>query len=177
MPESGFTLDHVINLHTNFHTLALIWGSSYTELPEWIAKEKTVNTCLKHYKLDPAYFYTASGLAWQALLKTVSEYCEHEVKRKECELSLDHFSLELLRDIDMMLLFKKSIPREITQAVKSYVKTNNKYMQEHCNHDETSIYLQYLNANNLNGWAMIQKLPIHGFAWGKVDYFTPEKKR
>ena len=36
------------------------------------------NTCLKNYKLDPADFYTAPGLAWQALLKTASEYCEHE---------------------------------------------------------------------------------------------------
>ena len=36
------------------------------------------NTCLKHYKLDPAYFYTTPGLAWQALLKTAAEYCEHE---------------------------------------------------------------------------------------------------
>ena len=26
------------------------------------------NTCLKNYKLDPAHFYTAQGLAWQALL-------------------------------------------------------------------------------------------------------------
>ena len=31
------------------------------------------NTCLKNYKLDPAYFYTAPGLAWQALLKTATE--------------------------------------------------------------------------------------------------------
>ena len=36
------------------------------------------NTCLKNHKLDPAHFYTAPGLAWQALLKTASEYCEHE---------------------------------------------------------------------------------------------------
>ena len=28
------------------------------------------NTCLKDYKLDPAHFYIAPGLAWQALLKT-----------------------------------------------------------------------------------------------------------
>ena len=28
------------------------------------------NACLKNYKLDPAQFYTAPGLAWQALLKT-----------------------------------------------------------------------------------------------------------
>ena len=32
------------------------------------------NTCLKNYRLDPAYFYTAPGLAWQALLKTAAEY-------------------------------------------------------------------------------------------------------
>ena len=36
------------------------------------------DTCLKSYKLDPAHFYTAPGLAWQALLKIASEYCEHE---------------------------------------------------------------------------------------------------
>ena len=44
------------------------------------------NTCLKNYELDPAHFYTAPGLAWQALLKTAAEYCEHEKKRKDCEL-------------------------------------------------------------------------------------------
>ena len=37
------------------------------------------NTCLKNYKLDPAHIYTASGLAWQALLKTAAENCEHEI--------------------------------------------------------------------------------------------------
>ena len=27
------------------------------------------STCLKHYILDPARFYTSPGLAWQACLK------------------------------------------------------------------------------------------------------------
>ena len=35
--------------------------------------ETFLNTCLKNYKLDPAHFYTALGLAWQALLKTTTE--------------------------------------------------------------------------------------------------------
>ena len=26
-------------------------------------------TCLEHYKLDPAHFYTSPGLAWKACLK------------------------------------------------------------------------------------------------------------
>ena len=36
------------------------------------------DTFLEKYKLDPAHFYTASGLTWQALLKAAAEYCEHE---------------------------------------------------------------------------------------------------
>ena len=44
--------------------------------------EKFRNTCLKNYKLDPAHFYTAPGLAWQALLKTATEHCEHEKSAK-----------------------------------------------------------------------------------------------
>ena len=35
------------------------------------------------------------------------------------------------------------------------------------NHDENkeSSYIQYLDANNLYGWAMSQKLPLNGFKW------------
>ena len=33
------------------------------------------NTFLKNYKLDPAHFYTAPGLTWQALLKIATENC------------------------------------------------------------------------------------------------------
>ena len=40
------------------------------------------DTCLKNYKLDPAQFYIAPGLVWQALLKTAAECCEHEKRRK-----------------------------------------------------------------------------------------------
>ena len=28
-----------------------------------------------------------------------------------------------------------------------------------------SSYLEFLEANNLNGWAMYQKLPVNGFKW------------
>ena len=47
------------------------------------------NTCLKNSKLDPAHFYTAPGLAWQALLKTAAEYCQHDERCKDCELCPD----------------------------------------------------------------------------------------
>ena len=64
---------------------------------------------LKNHKLDPAHFYTAPGLAWQALIKTAAEYCEHEKKRKDCELYPDEFRLELLMNMNMLLMVEKCI--------------------------------------------------------------------
>ena len=41
-PESGFTLDKIIQLYINFHRLVLTRGSSYTELPKWLKSKKAV---------------------------------------------------------------------------------------------------------------------------------------
>ena len=87
------------------------------------------NTCLGHYKLDPAHFYTAPGLAWQTLLKTAAGYCENEKGRKDCELCPDEFRLELLTDIDILMMVEKSILGGIALADKRYGKANNKYMK------------------------------------------------
>ena len=43
--------------------------------------------------------------------------------------------------------------------------------------DETSRYLQYLDANNLYGWTMIQRLPAHKFEWEKMSMILPLKKQ
>ena len=74
---------------------------------------------------------------------------------KDCELCPDQFRLELLTNIDTLLMFEKGIRGRITQEVKRYAKGNKKYMKDLCNTDKESIYLQYLDANNLYGWAMI----------------------
>ena len=113
------------------------------------------NMYLKNCKLDPTNFYTAPGLAWQALLKTAAESCKHEKKCKDCELCPDEFRLKLLTDIDMQLMVGKDVRGIINHAVKHYAKANNKCMKDLYNPDEESIYLQYLDANNLYGWAIV----------------------
>ena len=37
------------------------------------------------------------------------------------------------------------------------------------------MFLQYLDANNLYGWAMVQNLPTHRFKWKEGEKLTPEK--
>ena len=87
----------------------------------------------------------------------------------------DEFRLELLTDIDILLKFEKGIRGGITQAVERYAKANNKYMKDPYSPDEESIYLQYLDANNLYRWAMVQNLLTHGFLWKQAEDVTPEK--
>ena len=105
------------------------------------------DTCLEHYSLDPAHFYTSPGLAWKACLKKTG------------------IRLELLTDPDMLLMFEHGISGGITQAVHRYASANNKYMGELYNPKGESSYLQYLDANNLYGWVMSQPLPAGGFRW------------
>ena len=107
-------------------------------------------TCLKHYKLDPCHYYTAPGLAWDACLKETKQ------------------DLELLKDYDMLMMFERGIRGGITHISKRYAEANNKYMKNH-NPDKPSTYIQYLDANNLYGWAMSQKLPSHGFKWIDIN--------
>ena len=105
-------------------------------------------TCLHHYKLDPAHYYTSPGLAWDACLKTTGQH------------------LELLNDYDMLMIFERGIRGGITHISKRYAEANNKYMKNYDPKKE-STFIQYLDANNLYGWAMSQHLPTHGFKWMK----------
>ena len=103
-------------------------------------------TCLKHYKLDPAHYYTSPGLAWDACLKETGQ------------------QLELLHDYDMLMMIEKGIRGGMAHISKRYVEANNKYMRSF-NPEKESTFITYLDANNLYGWAMSQQLPTHGFKW------------
>ena len=104
--------------------------------------------CIEIYELDPAHFLSAPGLAWQACLKKTK------------------IGLELLTNIHMLLMVEKGIRGGTCQAIHRHAKANNKYVKNY-NKDIISSYLIYLDANNLYGWAMSQKLPVNGFKWVK----------
>ena len=91
--------------------------------------------CIKEYELDPARFLSLLGLAWQACLKKTN------------------IELELLNDYDMLLMVEEGIRGGICHSIHRYAKANNKYMKNYNNNEESS-YIQYLDANNLYGWAM-----------------------
>ena len=103
------------------------------------------NTCIKVYELDPAHFLSLPGITWQACLKK-------------------NIKLELLTDYDMLLMVEEGIRGGICHSIHRYAKANNKYMKNYDKNEE-SLYIQYLDANNLYGWAMSQKLPVNGFKW------------
>ena len=102
------------------------------------------NKCIKIYQLDLAHFLSAPGLAWQACLKKTK------------------VELKLLTNTDMLLMVEKETRSGIGQAIHRYGKANNKCMK---NYDKNimSSYLAYLDANNLYGWTMSQKLLVIGF--------------
>ncbi|KAL4153215.1 hypothetical protein QTP88_001048 [Uroleucon formosanum] len=102
---------------------------------------------LKNYKLDPMWYYTTPGFAW------------------DCMLRMTNIKLDLLTDIDQILIFESGIRGGLSQCSHRYSKANNKYMGDKFKKKEESIFLQYLDANNLYGWAMSKYLPTGDFKW------------
>ena len=66
--------------------------------------------------------------------------------------------LELLTDNDMLIMEEKGIRGGVCNATLKYAEANNKYMKDY-DENIASSFLEYIDANNLCGWAMSEKLP------------------
>ena len=121
--------------------------------------EKFIKTCLDYYGLEPCHYFSSPGLSWDAMLKMTG------------------IELEFISDIDMHLFIEKRMRGGISYIAKRHSKANNKYIKDYdgskcnsikcnsieCNYIEESLYIIYLDTNNLCGWEMIQYLPYGGF--------------
>ena len=116
------------------------------------------NVCYKIYELDPCYYYTAPSLSWDAMMKY-------------CSKTIPDFHIELITDMDMYLLFEKSIRGGLSQISKRYAKANNKYVSNY-NPDDLSSFILYLDANNLYGYGMCAFLPYKNFQWNTEEWNT-----
>ena len=115
--------------------------------------------CMENYHLDPAWYYTAPGLAWDAALK------------------ITEVELQLLSDRDMLLMIEKGIRGGISMISNRHGKANNSYMEDEYDDKRATKYITYLDANNLYGWAMYKPLPTNDFKWMKENELTSWKKQ
>ena len=106
------------------------------------------NMCIKVHELDLAPFLSVTRLAWQACLK-----------KAEIEL-------------EVITAFNMLIRGGICHAIHRYVKINNKYMKNYDKNEE-SLFLEYLDVDNLYGYAMSKPLPAESYLWienaSKID--------
>ena len=101
----------------------------------------------KNYKLDPAWYFTAPGLSWDAALKKTG------------------VELELLSDIDMLRMVEQGIRGGTSTVSTRYSRANNIYMGKAFDASKPSSFITYLDAVNLYGWAMSKPLPVSCFKW------------
>ena len=103
--------------------------------------------CLSYYGLDPVYYYTLPNFAFDAMLK------------------LTGIEMDLVYDQEMYEMIEAGLRGGMTQTTCKKVEANNKYMGSDYDKNKASSYINYLDANNLYGLSMIQKLPYRSLKW------------
>ena len=88
-------------------------------------------------------------------------------------LKVTRVEIETFTDIDMILTTEKGIRGGLIQIVKKHAIANNKYLPDY-DSTKKSVSLQYLDANNLYGYAMCIKLPLSRYKWDDVSMITED---
>ena len=151
---------HAINVWNTFNISNLVeYQDLYVRLDTALLADVFENFRDKHIetdKLDPSYFLTTPGLSWWACLKKTG------------------VKLELLTHENMFLTYEEGVRGDICNKVHSSAEANNKFTKKYDKNKE-SLFLIYVDANNLYGWAMSKKLPVDGFKWvDDLSMFTED---
>ena len=101
------------------------------------------NISLMNYWLCPNHYLNAPGLSWNAMLK------------------MRNIELDLIWDPDINIFFEKGTGGGISYISNRYYKANNKYLKSY-DPKEESKHILYLDASNLDGYAMSKFLPTSG---------------
>lgn len=103
-------------------------------------------TSYLNYKVDSAHYLSAPGLSWDAMLYATNQ------------------RLDLLSDPAIFKMIENGMRGGVCMITKRHAKANNKYMKEY-DPSKSSNFIIYLDANNLYGWAMSQRMPCGAFRW------------
>ena len=87
-------------------------------------------------------------------------------------LKLTSVEIDLVYDQEMYEMIEAGLRGGMTQTTCKKVEANNKYMGSDYDKNKASSYINYLDANNLYGLSMIQKLPYRNLKWD--DKITEE---
>ena len=102
---------------------------------------------IEKYKLDPLWYYSTPGFAWDALFLMTKQ------------------ELELITDQNMYLMVEQGLRGGISMVSCRYTRANNPSMGKEYQPDKPNKHILYLDATNLYGWAMMQHLPTSDFHW------------
>eukprot|EP00438_Fugacium_kawagutii_P007257 Skav211577 [mRNA] locus=scaffold2228:403820:405304:+ [translate_table: standard] len=80
-------------------------------------------------------------------------------------LKLTGIEIDLVYDQEMYEMIEKGLRGGMTQATCKKVEANNVYMGDDYDENKESSFINYLDANNLYGLSMIQKLPYKNLKW------------
>ena len=118
--------------------------------------EKFRNNSLESYELCQSHCLSLSVLCWDAMLK------------------MTQIKLELIKDPDMYIFYKKVQELKFFIFLIDTIKARNRYLK-YCEPKQESKLIMYLGANNLYCYAMSKFLPTSGFKWGDPQEFKLNK--
>ena len=110
-----------------------------------------MKVCLKNYRLDPAHYYSAPGLAWDGMLK------------------MTNVRLELMQDKDIHVIIDKSVRGGMCCISHKHAIANNPLLDDSYDASKPNSFIIYLDMNNLYGTAMCEPLPEKDFDFLPVE--------